>query len=150
MCPGLLKTLGRPPALVNTVLPVLLFLTADLEAVVEREGLESVPVCQLHPQGVLPLAGQLVDVLVPQPVLCRQSPEALRARRKTKGSKTETGTVRKTRILPNSRLPAVCDFLLFYRVGWKIRQLVPLMDELVLFCCKSNAGAGNCVIINKE
>lgn len=100
----------------NTVLPVVLFLAADLEAVVQRESLESVPVCQLHPQGVLPLAGQLVNVLVPQPVLGSQSPEALRARKK--------GTNKNKNIKENTKLakfynkkqnnvPAVSDFLLF-------------------------------------
>lgn len=41
----------------------------------------SLPVCQLHSQGVLPLAGQLVDVLVPQPVLSRHAPKTLRRQR---------------------------------------------------------------------
>lgn len=58
-------------------LPVVLLLAADLEAVIEREGLVSVPVRQLYAQGVLSLAGQLVNVLVPQPVLCRRAPKAL-------------------------------------------------------------------------
>lgn len=59
-------------------LPVVLLLAADLEAVIEREGLVSVPVRQLYAQGVLSLAGQLVNVLIPQPVLCRRAPKALR------------------------------------------------------------------------
>lgn len=69
----------------STASPVVLLLAANLEAVVEREGLQPVPVGQLHPQGVLPLAGQLVDVLVPQPVLGGQRAEALRATDNMKG-----------------------------------------------------------------
>lgn len=64
----------------RAVLPVVLFLTADLEAVVKWESLVSVPVRQLDAEGVLPLAGQLVDVLVPQPVLRRHAPKALKRR----------------------------------------------------------------------
>lgn len=64
--------------------PVVLFLTADLEAVIKWEGLVSVPVCQLYTEGVLPLAGQLVNILVPQPVLCRHAPKALQGRRRNR------------------------------------------------------------------
>lgn len=81
-----------------TVLPVVLFLAADLEAVVQWESLESVPVCQLHPQGVLPLAGQLVNVLVPQPVLGGQSPEALWARQKAKRINTNRKDQKNTKV----------------------------------------------------
>lgn len=42
----------------------------------------SVPVRQLYAEGVLPLAGQLVDVLVPQPVLRCHTPKALKQRKK--------------------------------------------------------------------
>lgn len=78
-----------PPPLSQNASPVILLLAADLKAVVEREGLVALPVGQLHPQGVLPLAAQLVDVLVPQPVLRGHAPETLRRRR------TETRVRRK-------------------------------------------------------
>lgn len=64
------------------VLPVVLFLAADLEAVIKREGLVSVPVCQFYTEGILSLAGQLVNVLVPQPVLRRNAPKALKRRKR--------------------------------------------------------------------
>lgn len=63
--------------LITRLLPVVLFLTAYLKAVVEREGLMSVPVCELYTKGVLSRAGQLVNVLIPQPVLCRHTPKTL-------------------------------------------------------------------------
>lgn len=76
------KAIAHPtPPREQNALPVILFLTADLKAVVKGEGLVSLPVRQLHPQGVLPLAGQLVDVLVPQPVLSGHAPETLRRQR---------------------------------------------------------------------
>lgn len=88
---------GRPekaitrPTPPDWTLPVILFLTANLETVVKGEGLVSLPVCQLHSQGVLPLAGQLVDVLVPQPVLSGQAPETLR-RQQRQGSASKQRT----------------------------------------------------------
>lgn len=57
--------------------PVVLFFTANLETVIQREGLMSIPVRQLYTEDVLPLAGQQVNMLVPQPVLCGQTPKAL-------------------------------------------------------------------------
>lgn len=59
-------------------LPVVLFLTADLEAVIQREGPVSIPVGQLHPENVLPLAGQLINKLVPQPVFGGHASKALK------------------------------------------------------------------------
>lgn len=62
-------------------LPVVLFLAANLKAIVQRERLVSVPVCQFNAENVLPLAGQLVNVLVPQPVLRRRASKPLKSRR---------------------------------------------------------------------
>lgn len=64
-------------------LPVVLFLAADLEAVIKREGLVSVPVRQLYAEGILSLTGQLVNVLVSQPVLRSDAPKALRQRERS-------------------------------------------------------------------
>lgn len=80
-----------PPPLYQKALPVILFLAADLKAVVEGEGLVPLPVGQLHSQGVLPLAAQLVDVLVPQPVLSGHAPETLRRRRTETRVSPQTG-----------------------------------------------------------
>lgn len=66
----------------------------------------ALPVGQLHSQGVLPLVGQLVDVLVPQPVLSGHTPETLRRER------TETAITRVTaqaRLKDQTCVCANCD-----------------------------------------
>lgn len=60
--------------------PVIVFFTVDVETVVLREGLVSVPVGQLHTEGKLPLIGQNVHKLVSQPVFGRHAPKALEKR----------------------------------------------------------------------
>lgn len=49
--------------------PVVVFLSVYVEAVVVREGLVPLPVFELDMQAVFLGAGQLVDDLIPQPVL---------------------------------------------------------------------------------
>lgn len=69
---------------ISLIVPVVAFLTIDVKAVVQGEGLVSVPVGELHTKGILPLAGQQVYKLIPQPVLCRNGPKALQQKKKSK------------------------------------------------------------------
>lgn len=59
------------------VLPVLLPLTAQRELVVMGVGGVSLPVVELHPQGVVTLTGQQVECFVPQPVFSQHITETL-------------------------------------------------------------------------
>lgn len=59
------------------LLPVVVFLSFDVEAVVVRVGFVPLPVFELDMQAVFLGAGQLVDDLIPQPVLPRRLSKAL-------------------------------------------------------------------------
>ncbi len=60
--------------------PVIEFFPVDVETVILRESLVSVPVGQLHTEGILLLIGQNVHKLISQPVFSRHTPKALEKR----------------------------------------------------------------------